>query len=179
MTPLATQALAANGFARDGYGFDTGETRARLNAALAAEVAGGRLNAAFDFSSYYQDSAAPSKWQVPFYSSTLAAATVAGAAAISLAASPPLYGVPVFEPADAANNEYGSTIYGVSGSDPYAAALTFVDPFNPLIVWGKATKAHAVGTAVRLTISTDGAHPAAAAHIAAADLQAIYRRLAV
>lgn len=176
MTPFPTQGAG-------GAGFGPGQDRDLFNtAALPAEIgAGAGPTLLFDFAAYCADPAQTWRWKVPAYASTLAAAAASGAASVSLADAPGLLDSLVFEPG-VANVDLGSQggpyVHAVTGSGPFIATLTVADAFGSTTLGTTLGKSHTAGSAIRTTLGSDGTHPTAAVHIAAAaSLRILYRQL--
>lgn len=131
-------------------GFGASSVQAQANAWIAG-LADGLIDDQIDAPSTVQSDY---KWNVPVFSSTLAAAATAYSGSVSLNHAPTVGTFLSFEPGTPANQDVTYFhVTGVSGSGPYTASLTY----GP-------TKAHASGTAVKASLSGDGIHPQLNAH---------------
>lgn len=177
MTPSVTQALAANGFARDGYGFGAGETRDQFNAnTLPALKTAGLIGYIIDIASITQDATTTWKWAVPSYTATLTSAAAAATSTWVLSASPPTYTNLVAEPGVAnvepgINRQGGPLAYSVTGSNPFTATLNWANAYDGgTTTGGVSEKAHASGVTVKATLAPDGIHFAELVHAGATSL---------
>ncbi len=128
--------------------------RDAVNAVIAA-LDGGAIDDQIDIPGVVQSNY---RWNVPTFTSTLAAAVAPYAGSVSLNHLPQVGDFLAFEPATPANQDVTYFhVTAVSGTGPYNASLTF----GP-------SKAHAAGIAVRSSMSGDGIHPQLKAHAAIA-----------
>ncbi|WP_062114934.1 SGNH/GDSL hydrolase family protein [Aureimonas sp. AU40] len=171
-------------------GFEAGGRRDQFNTALQGQVGvNGGPDVLFDFASICSEPSSPSLWKVSTYNGTLTSAVAIGATTIQTDTPPIANDNLVFEPGNSSNVDIGGQggprVAFVSGSaSPYTASFVPASGISPWTgaadgAFGTPGKAHAAGTSVKVTLGTDGTHPAMAAHIKGADtLRPVYRGLA-